>query len=69
MQSLDKFKNKRIFISGGAGIIGKELVKLLSEFNVKIFVGDLKKRPKEFTKKVIYRKGDLNNLKERDLKK
>ena len=69
MQSLDKFKNIRIFISGGAGIIGKELVKLLSEFNVKIFVGDLKKRPKEFTKKVIYRKGDLNNLKERDLKK
>jgi|TARA_Y100000389_G_scaffold204396_1_gene256700 carbamoyl-phosphate synthase large subunit len=69
MQSLNKLKNKRIFISGGAGIIGKELVKLLLDLNVKIFVGDLKKRPKEFTKKIIYRRGDLNKLKENDLKR
>ena len=69
MQSLDKLKNKRIFISGGAGIIGKELVKLLLDLNVKIFVGDLKKRPKEFTDEIIYRRGDLNKLKESDLKR
>ena len=54
MQNLDKLKNKRIFISG-AGIIGKELVKLLLDLNVKIFVGDLK-RPKEFTDEIIYRR-------------
>ena len=39
MQSLDKLKNKRIFISGGAGIIGKELVKLLLDLNVKFLLG------------------------------
>ena len=37
MQNLDKLNNKRIFISGGAGIIGKELVRLLSKLNVKLY--------------------------------
>ena len=34
-------KNKRIFISGGAGVIGKELVKKLVFLGNDVFVGDL----------------------------
>jgi carbamoyl-phosphate synthase large subunit len=45
-------KNKRIFISGGSGIIGIELVNILQNKGAEIFVGDLKKKPKQFNKKV-----------------
>ncbi len=69
MQNLDKFKNKRIFISGGAGIIGKHLVQMLIENNAKILVGDIKKCPKIFLGKVKYFKKDLNFLKEKELRK
>ena len=67
MQSLKKFKNKKIFISGGAGIIGKELVKKLCGINNKIFVGDFKTKPKCFGKNIKYRKGDLNSFSFKEL--
>ena len=51
MQKLTNLKNKRIFISGGAGIIGRELVFKLLELKAKIFVGDIKKCPKDLAKK------------------
>ena len=41
-------KNKRVFISGGAGVIGVELVKLLNDKGAIIFVGDLQDRPEDF---------------------
>lgn len=67
MQKLINLKNKRIFISGGAGIIGRELVFKLLELNAKIFVGDLKKCPKDFAGKVKYRTGDLNTITKKEL--
>lgn len=54
------FKDKRIFISGGNGVIGNELVHLLQKEGAIIFVGDLKPRPKDWSKDIIYRQGDLN---------
>ena len=54
MQNLDKFKNKNIFISGGAGIIGKHLVQKLIDINANLLVGDIKKCPKNFIGKVKY---------------
>ncbi len=69
MQNLDNFKNKRIFISGGAGIIGKQLVQMLIDTNAKILVGDIKKCPKFFLGKVKYFQKDLNLLKEKQLRK
>jgi carbamoyl-phosphate synthase large subunit len=67
MQKLTNLKNKRIFISGGAGIIGRELVFKLLELKAKIFVGDIKKCPKDFVGKVKYRVGDLNTISKKEL--
>ncbi len=60
---------KRVFISGGAGVIGTSLVNLLiKKKNYEIFVGDLKDKPEDFKNKILYRKGDLNFLKEDEIK-
>ena len=53
---------KRVFISGGAGVIGLQLVPKLSVVGAEIFVGDLKPRPINFGSNVRYRRGDLNTL-------
>lgn len=52
----------RVLITGGAGVIGKELVKLMMNSNYTIMVADLKARPNEFGERIIYRRGDLNTL-------
>jgi len=59
---------KKVFISGGAGVIGKCLVNLLAKKNYEIFVGDLKDKPQNFNNKIFYRKGDLNFLNEDEIK-
>ena len=56
------WKNKKVFISGGAGVIGTALVNKLLAKGAIVFVGDLKPRPYEFPKEVIYRMGDLNYI-------
>ncbi|HAK80696.1 MAG TPA: epimerase [Runella sp.] len=56
------FQNKRVFISGGAGVIGQELVKKLTNQGATLFVGDLKSKPQAFDDSVIYRQGDLNYI-------
>jgi carbamoyl-phosphate synthase large subunit len=57
-----KIENKRIFVSGGAGVIGHEIVPRLINRGAIVVVGDLKPRPKSFNSSVIYRQGDLNSL-------
>lgn len=52
----------RILVTGGAGVIGKELVKLLIENNINVVVADLKPKPDSFGTNIVYRRGDLNNL-------
>lgn len=52
----------RVFVSGGAGVIGTALVNNLIERGCRVFVGDLKRQPKEWLGKVLYRQGDLNTL-------
>ena len=37
------FKNKKIFILGGLGLIGKSVLNRLSSTNAKIFILDIKK--------------------------
>ena len=54
--------NRKIFISGGAGVIGTELVKRLDKRGADLFVGDLKPIPKDFPKNIIYRQGDLKSV-------
>jgi carbamoyl-phosphate synthase large subunit len=53
----------KAFISGGAGVIGKELVSRLLSQGHKVIVGDLQPRPQELGEGVEYLHGDLNDLK------
>lgn len=55
-------KGTRVFISGGAGVIGSYLIKKLYALGAEIFVGDLKPRPPEWPREIFYREGDLNEV-------
>ena len=52
----------RVFVSGGSGVIGMELIPKLCALGAQVLVGDLKPRPKSFSKDVQYRQGDLNTM-------
>jgi carbamoyl-phosphate synthase large subunit len=52
--------NKRVFISGGNGVIGRELVEMLHKQGAVIFVGDLKPFSADLPSNILYRQGDLN---------
>ena len=56
------FKQKRIFISGAAGVIGTEMVDILLSQGAILFVGDLKPCPEKWFNKLEYFHGDLNNI-------
>jgi len=60
-------KGKKVFISGGNGVIGNELVLKLHKEGAILLVGDLKPRPKFWPKEILYRQGDLNYITEREL--
>jgi carbamoyl-phosphate synthase large subunit len=53
---------ERVFLSGGAGVIGRELVHRLVARGAEVLIGDLKPRPNDFPTSVSYRQGDLNHL-------
>jgi carbamoyl-phosphate synthase large subunit len=55
-------KNKRVFVTGGAGVIGMEMIPLLAAMGADVLVGDLKPQPESFTGLVRYRQGDINDL-------
>ena len=58
---------KRVFISGGAGVIGRELVQLLIADGAIVMVGDLVQIPENYPKQVMYRRGDLNYITQQEL--
>lgn len=57
----------RVFVSGGAGVIGREMIPKLVARGAEVMVGDLKPRPSGFAPSVRYRQGDLNTLSEAEL--
>jgi len=57
----------RVFVTGGAGVIGMEIVPRLLERGMDVLVGDLKNKPMEFSSKVRYRQGDLNWMTQSEL--
>lgn len=59
--------NKKIFISGGAGVIGRALVDKLLMLKAQVFVGDLKICPNEWVGLLRYRQGDLNTITKEEL--
>ena len=56
------YKNKRILVTGGSGMIGSSLVKKLSNLGAKVTVASLEFN-KSLPKKVKFKKIDLRNLK------
>ena len=52
----------RIFISGGAGVIGRELALKLHALGAILMVGGLKPKPAGFPSDIDYWHGDLNNI-------
>ena len=61
-------KNKKVYIFGGMGTIGKEVTRALTQFGAKIVLLDLKiKKKKEFknkfkSKSIIYEEFDCKEL-------
>ncbi|MGV6861919.1 MAG: NAD-dependent epimerase/dehydratase family protein [Putridiphycobacter sp.] len=64
---MENLKNKRVFVSGGAGVIGSELIPILIDKGAIVMCGDLMPRPAEFSDEVIYRQGDLNYLTQEEI--
>ena len=60
-------KSRRVFVSGGAGVIGREMIPRLMDRGATVLVGDLKPRPRQFPAAVHYRQGDLNTLAQSEL--
>ena len=60
-------KGKKVFISGGNGVIGNALVNMLHQHGAIIYVGDLKPRPLDWSKDITYRQGDLNYITKEEL--
>lgn len=60
-------KGKKIFVSGGAGVIGRSLVPMLVDLGAEVMVGDLEEIPMEFPRNIIYRQGDLNDLTQKEI--
>jgi carbamoyl-phosphate synthase large subunit len=54
--------SKKVFVSGGAGVIGLEMIPKLLARGAIVMVGDLKPRPASFPAEVTFRQGDLNNM-------
>ena len=65
---MDSWKNKRVFISGGAGVIGTSLVDNLLQHGATIFVGDLKPKPERWKRLIQYREGDLVTMTNEDIR-
>ena len=60
------FKNKNILVTGGTGMIGRQLVSLLEDEDANIYIADLNK-PINMSKNIIFHNIDLkdfNNCKE-----
>src|SRR5438270_12497000 len=60
-------RDKRIFVSGGAGVIGLEMIPRLLRRGATVLVADLKQRPPSFPPQVQYRQGDLNYMSQAEL--
>ena len=52
------FKNQKVLVTGGSGMIGRELVSLLLEKGASVYIADLK-QPEELKDKVTFVKVDL----------
>jgi GDP-L-fucose synthase len=55
------FKDQKVLVTGGGGMIGRSLVRLLVEREAKVYIADLTK-PTDLPESVVYMKIDLRNF-------
>lgn len=55
-----EFKDRRVLVTGGAGVIGRELVQRLISAGAYVTCMDIKPRPPSFPESVEYIQGDLS---------
>lgn len=55
------FKDQKVLVTGGGGMIGRSLVRLLVEREAKVYIADLTK-PTDLPEGVVYMKIDLRNF-------
>jgi carbamoyl-phosphate synthase large subunit len=67
LTELANLEHKKIFVSGAAGVIGKELVSILHRHGAKLLACDKKPRPQNWPHEIQYRSGDLNFIKNFEL--
>src|SRR3954463_16369608 len=61
------WRDRRVFVTGGAGVIGRALVDRLRERGARVWVGDRKPRPDGWDASIRYRRGDLSTLTSEEL--
>ncbi|UKN02778.1 ATP-grasp domain-containing protein [Paracrocinitomix mangrovi] len=64
---MEEYKNKRVFVSGAAGVIGREMIPILVNYGAVVMAGDLEPIPDSFPSKIKYRRGDLNYITQEEL--
>ena len=57
-----KWKNKKVLVTGGAGVIGKELVHILAQKGAELTVLDIKPRPTNIPQDVKYFQVDISEI-------
>jgi carbamoyl-phosphate synthase large subunit len=55
-------KKIRVFVTGGAGVIGMEMIPRLVSMGADVLVGDLKQQPVSFRGAIRYWRGDINDM-------
>ena len=56
------YQGTHVLVTGGAGVIGRELIARLEQQGARVLCCDLKPRPAQFGPAVEYRRGDINHL-------
>lgn len=60
--NISNLAGRRVFVSGGSGVIGQELLPKLLDAGAIVFSGDLRPAPLDLIGKILFREGDLNSL-------
>lgn len=64
-----EYKGKRVFVSGAAGVIGREMIPILVESGAIVMAADLDPIPENFPKNIIFNRIDLNYLTQEEIDK
>ena len=61
------YNDKRVFVSGASGVIGREMIPILVRNGAIVMACDIRPIPEEYPAEVIFRRGDLNFITQQEL--